>query len=657
MGILTRRLLVVIVVMTIAASVVPAAAADRPLTVIHSQNLTVVGQPSAKTLRGIALQLEQFRAVVGGLISNAQRPLPVPTTVYVFATHKDLEPFIPLYNGKPASLGGYFFHDDYANTIALQLEGFDEGAQIVFHEYTHLLVHNAARSLPLWLDEGLAEYYSTYRLENDAHRANIGLAIARHVLLLRERFVPLAYLIRVDHASPLYNERDRQSIFYAEAWALTHYLMTAAPNGAQSINAYATAVAKGSAPDAAFLQAFGKTPEAFEKDLHVYVRGLTFLSRIFTLNERLQVNAPDAGQSLTIADSTALLGDLQRRAGRIDEAEARLNGAGEAGNSARLLLARAQLLLDRKRLDDAWPLFERAAAVAPDDFSTQFGYGVALLLAENPGAGGGPAVTHARDALLKATAANPASSDAFAWLSYAEMLTEGRLKEAATAIRRAIELAPGRLDYLLRYADIFMLAGGLGDARTLLTDVSKITTDQRAAEMAKRRLAVLDEQEARMRAAVEQARQAAERRATLLAERRAAEERTRSDDSPRDSASAVRVDPDRTLEPDAARPRLRVVQRGEERAYGDLVELECGASEVRAILRVGSRLIVATARRMNDITLTSFLPDSAAVACGKRASPDAVYLTWRSAPHRAEGAATVVGQAVAIEFVPRGYTP
>ena len=107
-------------------------AADRPMVLIRSEHTTIVGQQSAKTLRAIATQLEQFRAVVGGLINNAQRPLPVPTTVYVFGTHKDFEPFIPLRNGKPASLGGYFFHDDEANSIALQLEGFEESAEVVF---------------------------------------------------------------------------------------------------------------------------------------------------------------------------------------------------------------------------------------------------------------------------------------------------------------------------------------------------------------------------------------------------------------------------------------------------------------------------------------------------------------------------------------------
>jgi tetratricopeptide (TPR) repeat protein len=631
--------------------------AERPTMLIRSQNLTVVGQQSAKTLRGIALQLEQFRVVVGGLINNAQRPLPVPAAVYVFGTHKEFEPFLPLYNGKPGSMGGYFFHDEDVYDIALQLEGFEEGAEVVFHEYTHLLLRNAARFIPLWLDEGLAEYYSTYALDSDGRRANVGKPLARHVLLLRERFVPLADLIRVDHGSPMYNERDRQSIFYAEAWALTHYLMNAMPEGQVALNRYATAVAKGAEPGAAFVDAFGKTPAAFEKELRTYIHGFSFVSRVFTFKDRLQVKLPDEGRELPPGEAEAWFGDLQRRAGRVDEAAARIDAAATAApDSPRALLSKARLRLQQKRPAEAWPAFESAAALAPDDFSTQFAYAVALLRNEEDTGrdANDAAIERARAALVKATAANPTSSDAFAWLAYAEMLTDGRVKEAAVAIRRAMELAPGRLDYVLRYADVLMLAGSYGDARTVLTDVSRVTTDPRSAAAAMQRLAVLDEAEARMR-------DVAARAAAVAVERRAAADAVASQEAAAAEAARLDLEAARRLdaaEKNAPRPRLRAVQRGEERAYGDLVNLECGAAAVRVHLRVGSRLVVATARGIEDLTLTSFVAGTDfAITCGVRESPDAVYLTWRSAPHRTEGGATIVGQAVAIEFVPRGFTP
>ena len=267
-------------------------AADRPWTLIHGEHADIIGQQSSKTLREVARQIEQFRAVVGGLIPNAQRPLPMPDR-RLRVRHGQGAAAVPAaLDGKPASLGGFFHHDGEVNYIALELAGFDENARIVFHEYTHLLLRNATPSIPVWLNEGLAEYYSTYALAANGKRADIGRPIGRHVALLRERFLPLAQLIGVERSSELYNEGERQSIFYAEAWALTHYLMVESPTGPASINAYVTAMARGETADQAFTDAFGMTPDAFEKVLRSYVRQLTFKSLVYTFAERVQVETP-----------------------------------------------------------------------------------------------------------------------------------------------------------------------------------------------------------------------------------------------------------------------------------------------------------------------------------------------------------------------------
>src|SRR5262249_16713099 len=145
------------------------------------------------TLRDVATQIEQFRTVVAGLIRNADRPLSLPTIVFVVGDRKAAQPFLPLYNGKPLEgVGGYFQGGFDANVMLLSLEGFEESSQVVYHEFTHLLVRNAVRSLPVWLNEGLAEYYSGYKLEAGGKEASVGRPLAQHVLLLRERYMPLA---------------------------------------------------------------------------------------------------------------------------------------------------------------------------------------------------------------------------------------------------------------------------------------------------------------------------------------------------------------------------------------------------------------------------------------------------------------------------------
>jgi hypothetical protein len=166
-----------IVCACLAACVVAApivAAADPRWTMIRTPNVTVIGDQSAGRLRDVVHQIEQFRTVVGGLIANAGRPLSLPTIVYVFGSRDDMRQFVPLYNGKPIELAGYFQGDLDANVIVLSLEGFERSAAIVYHEYTHMLLRNAVRAPSAWLGEGLAEYYGSYELEPGGRVAVIG---------------------------------------------------------------------------------------------------------------------------------------------------------------------------------------------------------------------------------------------------------------------------------------------------------------------------------------------------------------------------------------------------------------------------------------------------------------------------------------------------
>jgi tetratricopeptide (TPR) repeat protein len=484
-----RRATVAIAIVLIIAA---GAAADRPWTLLRSEHLTVIGQESPKTLQRIAVELEQFRAVVGGLIQHAQRPLPLPTHVYVFDSRRQLQPFQPVRGGRVASLGGYFHHDAEVNEIALALEGYDDSAPVVFHEYTHLLVANAARSVPVWLNEGLAEYYSTYALEAGGTRAHIGRPIAHHVALLRERFIPLSQLIAVDTESALYNEGERRSIFYAEAWALTHFLMIETPKGPAAVNAYASGIARGETSEDAFRSAFGSAPAEFEQQLRRYIQQSKFRSIVWTMGERVSVDAPERGREMSDGEAGAWLGDLQRRIGRRAEATTRIEAAARAEPGGSMPeLALGLLRLDERRADEAWTAFERAVAAAPGDFFTQFSYGASRLRHEagvHDSERDGPTIARARELLARAAAINPSSSEAFAWLAYAEMMSVGRLREARDAIERAIDLAPGRIDYRIRYADICILDGRIDEAIALLTELAKVKTDKAAVEGATRRL-------------------------------------------------------------------------------------------------------------------------------------------------------------------------
>jgi hypothetical protein len=247
---------------------------------VDSPNFIVIGDVSAGQLRDVAVKFEGFREVLGRVISVRATSTAVPTVVIVFPNDRAFTPFKPRYAGKPVEdIGGVFYQGRDVNYIALVPGSRQESLRIIFHEYAHLLISNFALNLPVWLDEGLAEYYSTYESARGGARATIGAPIASHLYVLGERTpLPLQDLIRVDHDSPLYNEGERRSVLYAQSWALTHMLLLGEPRRTEKLAAFMRMIAGGADEAQAWQQAFGADP--VERDLLNYVRRTWNSSRI-----------------------------------------------------------------------------------------------------------------------------------------------------------------------------------------------------------------------------------------------------------------------------------------------------------------------------------------------------------------------------------------
>ena len=77
--------------------------------------------------------------------------------------------------------------------------------------------------MPLWLSEGIAEFYQNTEILDDRVRLGKGDPYLQSVLE-HNALLPLSTLFSVDPHSPYYHEENKGSIFYAQSWALTHYL-------------------------------------------------------------------------------------------------------------------------------------------------------------------------------------------------------------------------------------------------------------------------------------------------------------------------------------------------------------------------------------------------------------------------------------------------
>src|SRR5919199_5857553 len=179
---LVPRLSVLLLLAAAAALPAPRAAAGqtqgRVWTGVRSQNFFVAGEAKEKDLRRVAVRLEEYRAAFSRLLSPEHFDAGVPTTVVVFPDDAAYNPFKPILGGRRAGgVAGYFQPGADVNYITVTLDP-DFGLDTLLHEYTHLLVNNHFSGAPLWLKEGLAEFYSTARLSADGRRLTIGEAPA-----------------------------------------------------------------------------------------------------------------------------------------------------------------------------------------------------------------------------------------------------------------------------------------------------------------------------------------------------------------------------------------------------------------------------------------------------------------------------------------------
>jgi Protein of unknown function (DUF1570) len=260
---------------------------------------------SARTL-DIARDLLRMRAAIGAVTHLKVRSA-LPTTVFIFANHRGFAPYRDaVLQTDSDHIVGVFSGTETGNFILLRSD-LDEMDRTVFHELTHYFVRNTTTGLPLWISEGIAEYYSTFGTSgNDVH---IGRPIAEHVRWLRAtHMIPLRDLFATTSASPIYNEGTRNGVFYAQSWALFHYLMSDDERRAkfsrflQLVGAHKTA-------DEAFETAFAMKYSDLEQELRKYVRRNAFTYVRHSL-DALPVVEPPKPEPMAHGDVLFALGHL-----------------------------------------------------------------------------------------------------------------------------------------------------------------------------------------------------------------------------------------------------------------------------------------------------------------------------------------------------------
>ena len=245
-------------------------------------------------------------------INQREPPKPVPVYVVVFGSEKEYAPY--RFNEFATA---YYFGGADRDYIVIGRTG-EQAAQIAVHEYVHLVARHAGLKFPPWLNEGIAELYSTIRMQGD--KVLVGdLIPARLQALSQDKWVPLSVILSAGPDSPYYNEKNKAGSLYNEGWALVHMLQLS-PDYVSKYSEFVSAVQSGLDSAAALEKVYGKTVSAVEKDLQDYIRSFQFYGRLFPVklaNAKEKFPATPA----PMFDVKLALADLTNRPGK--EAETR----------------------------------------------------------------------------------------------------------------------------------------------------------------------------------------------------------------------------------------------------------------------------------------------------------------------------------------------
>ena len=264
----------------------------------RSPHFTLATDLPADRARAALESFERVFTLFATRLFPSRDPPDTQVEVVMFATPREYETFRP----RPYGSGYFSDGNDIVSrpTIVLVSGGFDEATRLPFqHELAHRFIHHFLPDPPVWLNEGLADYYSTASV----YRSELYLGLPPRVPG-SEPLPTLHALLAMGRAA--FYDPKRALGSYLGAWALVHFLRNSTPDRARRFDRYFAALDAGARHERAWQDAFGDLdPAELESAFSLHVAALRRESKVW----RSPWQEPPAPPVVTR---------------RLDEAEARL---------------------------------------------------------------------------------------------------------------------------------------------------------------------------------------------------------------------------------------------------------------------------------------------------------------------------------------------
>lgn len=461
-------------------SLVPSLATPKDAWVeVRSPNFTVISNAGEKEARKVADQFEQFREVFHVTFPKWRLDLGKPLLIFAVKNEDSLKSLLPAYweqKGRMHPQGIYVPGED-RHFVAVQTNVETENPyQIVYHEYTHAIMNLNFRGLPVWLNEGLAEFYANSTILDK--EVEVGKASPYHLReLQQEKLIPIDQLFAADEHSPFYNEANHTSMFYAESWAIAHYLMLdPEARKQQLVNTYLRDLETSGNSLEAAEKTFGDL-KTFGAVMQSYARQRTFY--VLKVSTAIHGDAKSyTSRQLPEAELDAQRALFYAHTNRPKEGIAAADAALKEDPSLPLAHeAEGYLLYSQGELLQAKSDFARAIELNTTDYFAYYFAAEAALRSGPPQEEDRPTVTAN---LEKAVELNPQFAPAYAALASLYSADEETREKALEPGLKAVQLEPGNLFYATNYGYVLANLGRTAEAKELalrIQQAAKTPTD------------------------------------------------------------------------------------------------------------------------------------------------------------------------------------
>jgi len=506
------RILTCAILLLLSTTAPTLAVAEGPWLEVATPNFRFYGNVDETDLWTAAANLERLRGTLAQVTSEEMVQLAVPLQVYVFKDWQSFTAYALRDAASSVEEAGYLVPHAHGIYAALNAAAANP-TQLIYRQYIQYLLQSRLPTLPVWFRQGLAEVYSTFRV--DGKEAILGW---RADLLIRPGSeVAIATPGQGWSVERIVDQPARPEQLGPAGWRsyldrcrmLSHYLVIADQQRRQQTRDYIRRVARGEDSGTAFRSAYGEDLTLLDRELAAYQEQD---QRHFLRISLAREDKPFA-RARRLANFEVLyhLGDLllhatpQQRATAAEYFRSALELEPQHGLSWAGLGYVAELGNDWQAAAER---YQKAIERQPDEALVQYLYGESLL--HNLGnrrpqdAAQEKLLLRARSAFERAVELRPDYAQGWAQLGFTWGLQSGPSAAGTAALERAQSMLPGRQDIAMNLLLAYAKSDQREQADEVYAGLRRTAADPTSLSRARQVLLQMDYRQANRMAAANQ---------------------------------------------------------------------------------------------------------------------------------------------------------